>query len=51
MPQESPGRIGNWVGWKIVKKYMNKHSNVSLHELMSEKNAQQILSKSGYKPS
>ena len=50
MPQETPPRIGAWVGWQIVKKYVEKNKNVSLIKVFSEKNAQIILSVSGYKP-
>ena len=48
--QESPGRLGTWIGWRIVESYMNKNSTLSLKELMDENNAQKILENSGYKP-
>jgi len=44
----SPGRIGAWVGWQIVRSFMNKN-NVSLQALM-KKDAQEIFKNSGYKP-
>lgn len=50
-PEGSPGRIGHWLGWEIVKAYMNKNPNVTLPELMQQTNAQEILNKSNYKPS
>ena len=46
---ESPGNIGAFVGWQIVKKYMGKNATVSLIELMST-NAETILEKAKYKP-
>lgn len=46
---DAPGRIGRWVGWNIVDDYAEKH-NVSLPELMEERNATQIFRQSGYKP-
>lgn len=49
-PKEAPGRIGVWLGWQIVKEYMKKNSDVTLPELLSEKDAQKILEESGYKP-
>jgi len=49
MPQEAPGNIGSWLGWRIVQKYMEK-TGASLPEVMAEANAQQILERSGYKP-
>lgn len=44
-----PGRIGQWVGWQIVKKY-REESDMSFEELMKETNAQKILTQSKYKP-
>ena len=49
-PEESPGRTGTWIGWQIVRSYMDKNKNVTLSELMSNFNAQDILEKSGYRP-
>lgn len=46
---ESPSRMGHWLGWQIVKAYMNKNS-VSLPDLMATTDSQTILQKSGYKP-
>ena len=45
-----PGRVGQWVGLQIVRKYVAEHPNVSLARLMAEKNAQRILSDSHYRP-
>lgn len=47
---DSPGRIGTYIGWKIVQQYMEKHPEVSLAELMQTTDSQIILNKSGYKP-
>jgi hypothetical protein len=49
MPPESPGNTGSYIGWRIVKKYM-EHNAVSMHELLEMKDAQKILNDSGYKP-
>jgi gliding motility-associated lipoprotein GldB len=49
-PDESPGRTGIWIGWQIVKSYMDKNKHVTLPELMNNFNAQDILGKSGYRP-
>jgi len=49
MPQESPGRLGYWVGYKIIDSYM-QNNNVTLHELMQNTNSQNILLQSKYKP-
>lgn len=48
--KESPPRLGEWLGWQIVRAYMENNPDISLNQLLAEKNAQQILSKSGYKP-
>ena len=48
--EESPGRLGWWFGWQIVRKYMRKHPDKSLKDLMEEGNARKILQESGYKP-
>jgi len=48
--KESPARVGIWVGWQIVRAYMDRHPNVSLEDLMNESDSQKILSASKYKP-
>ena len=48
--EECPGRIGTWIGWQIVNRYMQTHSEVSLQQLMNMKNASQLFNDSGYKP-
>jgi len=48
--QDSPGRLGTWIGWQIVDSYMNNNTNVSLQDLMNEDNSQKILEESKYKP-
>jgi len=47
--QESPGRVGVWVGWQIVKSYA-ENNNVLLPELMKENDFDKIMNKSKYKP-
>lgn len=45
----SPGRIGRWIGWRIVSEYM-KRCNCSLHELLEYPiDGEQILKVSKYK--
>ncbi len=45
----SPGRLGAFLGWKIVQGFMEK-SDLSLEELMQNTDSQEILKESGYKP-
>jgi gliding motility-associated lipoprotein GldB len=48
--EKCPGRIGQWVGWEIVKKYMETHPDVSIPQLMSTGDAQKLFKESRYKP-
>ena len=48
--QESPGRVGTWMGWRIVESYMEHNDTISLQSLMEQSDAQLILEKSFYKP-
>jgi gliding motility-associated lipoprotein GldB len=45
---DSPGRVGAWIGWQIVRSYM-KNNNVTLPELL-QTNSKEIFEKSKYKP-
>ena len=45
---ESPGQIGMWIGWQIVRSYM-KNNDVSLQQLL-QTDAKEIFDKSKYKP-
>ncbi len=46
----SAPKLGVWTGWQIVKMFMDKNPDVTLQDLMREKDPQKILSESGYKP-
>jgi hypothetical protein len=48
--KESPPRLGEWIGWQIVKCYMNNHPEITLQKLLQKNDAQEILTQSGYKP-
>jgi len=45
---ESPGRIGQWVGWQIVRSFM-ENNEVSLQDML-KMDAKQLFEKSKYKP-
>lgn len=47
---ESAPKLGVWTGWQIVKQYMDKHPNVTLQQLMNDRDAQKILNESKYRP-
>ncbi|RYE26803.1 MAG: gliding motility lipoprotein GldB [Sphingobacteriaceae bacterium] len=46
----SAPKLGIWMGWQIVKLYMDKNPKVSLQQLMAERDEQKILSQSHYRP-
>ena len=46
--RESPGRTGQWLGWQIVKSYM-ENNDVSLDQLLKTEPSI-IFKNSGYKP-
>jgi gliding motility-associated lipoprotein GldB len=48
--EKCPGRIGRWLGWQIVNKYMENNPKITLPELMAEQDAQKIFAQSKYKP-
>lgn len=49
LDNESPGRIGRFIGWKIVSSFMEKN-DVSLQQLLSLP-ADEVFRRSKYKPS
>jgi len=50
MPRESPGNTGTYIGYKIVEKYMERFPDLTLSDLIKERDAQKILTGSKYKP-
>ncbi|MGB3008454.1 MAG: hypothetical protein WBC06_18200, partial [Chitinophagaceae bacterium] len=47
--EESPGNIGQWIGWQIVKKFASKNSGMAPMEIMKTP-ATTILEQAKYKP-
>ena len=45
---ESPGQVGAWIGWQMVRSYM-ENNKVSVEDLLKT-DAKEIFSKSKYKP-
>ena len=45
---ESPGRLGQYIGWQIVRAFAEKN-NITLEQLLTLP-AEQIFKKSNYKP-
>ncbi|WP_299227031.1 gliding motility lipoprotein GldB [uncultured Psychroserpens sp.] len=48
LDNQTPGRLGQYIGWQIVRAYM-KNNDVSLQNMM-QKDAIEIFNKSNYKP-
>ena len=49
LDQEAPARLGQFIGWQIVRQYMDKNE-VSLKEML-QSNEETLFNKSTYKPS
>jgi hypothetical protein len=47
---DSPARLGSWMGWQIVRTFMEAHPKKSLRDLLAERDSRRILQESGYKP-
>jgi len=45
----SPGNIGQWIGWQIVKKFVDKNSSMSVADVLKT-DARKILEEAKYKP-
>jgi hypothetical protein len=48
--KQSPGRVGAWIGWQICRSWIQRNPDKSLKDLMSEMDAQKIMTESKYKP-
>jgi hypothetical protein len=47
---ETPGELGNWYGWRIVRAYMKRYPNTKIVDLLALEDAQKLLEKARYKP-
>ena len=50
MPPEAPGRVANYIGYKIIKEFIRRNPKTTLSVLMNTTDAQAILDASKYKP-
>lgn len=48
--KDSPARIGQWIGFKIVESYMQNNPQKSLDDLFSLTSSQEIMSNAKYNP-
>ena len=46
---ESPGRVGQWIGWQIVRSFMKNNEKVTVKELLAM-DYKEIFDRSKYKP-
>lgn len=46
---ESPGRVGQWIGWQIVRSFMENNDKVKMQDML-KMDAREIFEKSKYKP-
>ena len=48
IPQDSPDRLGAWMGYRIVADYMADHPELSLRDLLETKDVTPVLK--AYRP-
>ena len=49
-PKGSPGRIGQYMGLRIIESYARKHPDKNLKEIIQEEDYAVLFNQSGYKP-
>jgi uncharacterized protein YjaZ len=49
LDSESPGRLGRYIGWQIVRAFFDKNPNITPQQLLTL-SADDILKESNYKP-
>ncbi len=49
MPESSPGNIGQWIGWQIVKKFANSSDTLTLQKVLQTP-AKKIFEGAKYRP-
>ena len=50
MPPQSPGNVGTFLGWQIIRAYVSRHPGIKMDDLFAIKDAQKILQEANYKP-
>lgn len=48
LPQDSPPRVGAWLGWQIVKAFADDNPELTLRQILDEKDSRKMLR--SYKP-
>jgi hypothetical protein len=49
MSLESPARVGVWLGWQIVRAYLERYPDTTLDELFALQDGRQVLEQSRWK--
>jgi hypothetical protein len=47
-PKDSPGHIGEWIGYQLVKSYMDDHAEITMAQLFQNTDVRSVLK--SYKP-
>jgi hypothetical protein len=47
---ESPGRAAVWQGWQIIDAFVERNPKLTVHQVMSQRNYQELLRLSKYSP-
>lgn len=50
MPPQSPGNVGTWLGFQIVRKYAERHPDQDIQAVLAVKDGASMLQQSGYRP-
>jgi len=50
LTNSSPGRVGVWMGYRIIASFMKNHSQTTFQELMEKVDSQDLLKEARYKP-
>ena len=50
MPDEAPGNVGTWLGYRIVCAYLRRHPDTRLADLLQLNNSDLLLREAQYKP-
>jgi len=50
LTDSSPGRVGVWMGYRIIASYMKNHPQTTFQELMERTDSQEFFKEARYKP-
>jgi hypothetical protein len=48
--REAPGRVGNWLGYRIVSAWARRHPGDNLQAIFAQRDARKLLEEAKYKP-